>query len=75
MEVTDNANNSIFTRRFALYDNVSSVTTNPLSAHGLHATSAAKETGYRWQMETKCTNTYIDIILLTFCLHRKRFVA
>ncbi|KAH3716928.1 uncharacterized protein LOC127855528 [Dreissena polymorpha] len=74
MEVTDNANNSIFTRRFALYDNVSSVTTNPLSAHGLHATSGAKETGYRWQMETKSVKLNWTDYFVNKVHHEKKFL-
>ncbi|KAH3717275.1 hypothetical protein DPMN_060057 [Dreissena polymorpha] len=74
MEVTDNANNSIFTRRFALYDNVSSVTTNPLSVHGLHATSAAKETGYRWQMETKSVKLNWTDYFVNKVHHEKKFL-
>ncbi|XP_052223457.1 uncharacterized protein LOC127839217 isoform X2 [Dreissena polymorpha] len=74
MEVTDNANNSIFTRRFALYDNVSSVTTNPLSVHGLHATSAAPETGYRWQTETKSIKLDWKDYFVNKVHHEKKFL-
>ncbi|KAH3741735.1 hypothetical protein DPMN_048460 [Dreissena polymorpha] len=74
MEVTDKANNSIFTRRFALYDNESSVTADPLSAHGLRATSAASETGYRWQTDTKCENTINDFVTF-LCLGNTEVVG
>ena len=60
MEVRDNANNSIIARRFALYDPVSTVTTNPSNLFGVHITTASPETGYRWQSRTNGKSQMVD---------------
>lgn len=49
MEVRDNANNSVFARRFVLYDKESTVTTSGVGNKGIHVTSAASDTDFRWQ--------------------------
>lgn len=47
LEIRDFANNTIYTRRFALYDPDSSISVS--DAHQLAVTSARADTGYRWQ--------------------------
>jgi len=49
MECRDNANNSIFARRFVLYDTVSRVQNISTGNRGLHVSSAVEETNYKWQ--------------------------
>jgi len=52
MECRDIANNSIFARRFVLYDNVSTVQHVSTGNRGLHVSSAVEITGYKWQPDT-----------------------
>ncbi|XP_046552143.1 LOW QUALITY PROTEIN: uncharacterized protein LOC124261811 [Haliotis rubra] len=49
LEAADKANNSVYMRRFALYDKESSVTTDP--DHALYISSAVQDHGFQWMTD------------------------
>ncbi|OWF35134.1 uncharacterized protein LOC110443319 [Mizuhopecten yessoensis] len=58
LEAADASNNSIYIRRFFLYDPVSSITVN---AGVMKVTSATPESGYSWQDNQENTATAISV--------------
>ncbi|XP_022304673.1 uncharacterized protein LOC111111813 [Crassostrea virginica] len=48
LEVNDNANNSVYVRRFVIYDSSSTVTSD--SSHPLYATSGNATSDFKWQI-------------------------
>ncbi|XP_046546907.1 uncharacterized protein LOC124256985 [Haliotis rubra] len=49
LEAADKANNSVYMRRFALYDKESAVTTDP--ANALYIPSAVQDNGFQWMTD------------------------
>ncbi|XP_046557083.1 uncharacterized protein LOC124266316 [Haliotis rubra] len=49
LEAADKANNSVYMRRFALYDRESAVTTDP--ANALYISSAVQDHGFQWMTD------------------------
>ncbi|XP_060086135.1 uncharacterized protein LOC132565501 [Ylistrum balloti] len=71
LEIRDRANNTVYIRRFALYDPVSEITIS--SDHKLTVTSAEADTGYIWQSifgNSANGGTTIDVTWKNFFLNK-----
>ncbi|XP_046582946.1 uncharacterized protein LOC124290266 [Haliotis rubra] len=68
LEASDKANNSVFVRRIAIYDPVSSVTIDTGADNRLYISSADPNGGYNWQddpsreIKVKWTNRFVNLM-------------